>query len=212
MKKVFMACALILSLCYLGGCSKDDEAGSGSSKVKGSVEIEGNKFDVKYGYKIYDDEDYTTEYAFYDKDMLKYVGEETPNVEFSAIVFFSEENSVDIIEAVGIAYKTNYYNETGLGYETEYDEVDFYDYGNFSDSKGKVKCSAKKLPMYGFDWKNENDRGQFYANFSIEGSVKNLSDLFEDNTTRGIEVKEVTNPKEVAFLKQLMPKRSGSKK
>lgn len=208
-----MACALILSLCFIGGCSKDDdEAGSGSSKVKGNVEIEGHKFEVKYGYKIYDEEEYGVEYAFYDKDMLKYAGQENPNLEFSAIVFFSEEYNLDAIEAIGIAYKTNLYNETGLGYETEYDEVDFYDYGNFSESKGKVKCSAKKLPMYGFEYDSDNERGLFYANFSIEGSVMNLSDFYEDYSTRGIEIQEVTDPKEVAFLKQHMPKRPVAKK
>ncbi len=124
MKKVFMACALILSLCFIGGCSKDDdEAGSGSSKVKGNVEIDGKKFDVKYGYKISDESGAT--YSFYDKDLMKYAGQENPNVEFSAIIFFSYENEPDIIEMVGIAYKTNPYNDKGYGYDDDeiFDEI-----------------------------------------------------------------------------------------
>ncbi len=206
-----MACALILSLCFIGGCSKDDdEAGSGSSKVKGNVEIDGKKFDVKYGYKISDESGAT--YSFYDKDLMKYAGQENPNVEFSAIIFFSYENEPDIIEMVGIAYKTNPYNDKGYGYETEYDEVDFYDYGSFSESKGKVKCSAKKLPMEGFEYGSENYTGRFYANFSIEGSVKDFSGMYEEYSSRGIEIQEVTDPKEVAFLKRLMPKRPVAQK
>lgn len=207
-----MACALILSLCILGGCSKDDDGpGSGSSKASGNVKVNGKSFDTKFGYKC--EEDGEWEYMFFDKDIIKYVGStETPNIEYSCIDFVCEDNEL-IFVAIGI--NINPRNETGTEYYFEpYEDGDFYDYGSFSLKKGTIKSSAKSLPMTSYDIYSEEYLGTANANFSVEGSPKDVSDLYsgEFYDTRSLDIDVITDPAQIAFLKKLSPKHFISKK
>lgn len=210
LKKLF-ACICVLALCVLGGCSKDDEPGSGGS-VKGSVKVDGKKFDLKSGYKIVSEDDYI-QYIFYDRDILKYMGsEDVPNIEISCLVLLCEGYSTSDLVYVAIGYKQNPSTNSGWGYEGGVEDT-FEEYGSFSVKNGNVKCSAKSLPLYGYMLEDEDDYlGQYDATFSVEGKPTDMSDFIDEYSTRGIEIKEVTDPKEVAFLKQFMPIRPVSKK
>lgn len=206
-----MTCALILSLCFLGGCSKDDdgpESGSvGNGSVKGSVKVDGKKFDLKSGYKIIVDDD-EIEYVFYDQDILKYAGAEgTPNIEISCLALVCEGYSTSDLLYVGIGYKQNPSNNTGWGYEGGV-QGSFEKYGSFSVNKGNVKCSAESLPLRGYILEDdESYLGMYNATFSVDGNPVDMSDFIDEYSTRGIQIVEVTDPNQIAFLKKFMPKR-----
>lgn len=213
MKKFLLVCTVILSLCFIGGCSKDDdEPGSGSSKASGNVKVNGKSFDIKCGYKI---KEYAREwqYMFYDRDILKYVGNtETPNIEYSCIVFDCED---DELAFIGIGINVNPNKETGTEYSFDtYDDGDFYDYGSFSLKNGTLKTSAKSLPVEGFDINTEKHLGTYNVTFSVEGTPKDVTDIFDyDNeNTRGIDVELITDPNQIAFLRKCSPKHSIAKK
>lgn len=204
MKKLLLACTLTLSLCVLGGCNKDDEPGSGKSNVSGNVKIDGKTINLKYGYYLGDEE-----YYFYDRDILKLDMDELMKVELSGLAIECEYDSPNTPEFVSVAYKVNDYKETGIEYYCEVEDLDG-DYISFSNINGKVNCSAKSLPMEGYNLDDEKFLGDFNASISVKGSVNDISDWYDtdDYSTRGIEMKTVTNPKEIALIKSFMPRRS----
>lgn len=215
MKKIFMACALFLSLCCLGGCSKDNEPGS--SKVKGKIEIDGKKVDLKYGYKFesndFEDDDSGTEYAFYNIDMLKYADEngdiiEMPNTEWTglAIMCIGHESTSISPVAIEVAYKIHPYKETGTSYEADVENT-FNAYGSFSVKNGNVKCSAKSLPMEKYAAAGGGYQGVSEVTFSIDGKPLDVTGMYgdDDYSSRGIVITEVTDPKQIKALKSFMP-------
>lgn len=201
MKKLLLACAIILSLCILGGCSKDDDGPSSGGKVKGIVKVDGKSFDVKYGYRIDDGDE--IEYWFSDKEVLKYLQNDVEgvDVEFSSLLINYSVRTANVDDVV-IGYKINNYRETGTYYESARNN-NLEKYISFSDNKGTVKCSSEAFLMIGYTYGNDDDLGSFEASFSFEGKTTNisLSDAYPD--TRSISVTEISEPKQIAFLKSL---------
>lgn len=197
MKNFLMACAFIISLCVFGGCNKDDGPSSGA-KVSGNFKVDGKKVDLKYGY-VYYDGDYT-EYSFFDKDMLSYMKDEVEDFEYSSL-WVSYDNTESYVDEIGIEYKINYYRESGYYYD--YEDYDAYDYVSFNEKNGKVKCSSKSIPVYKYDF-DYKKKGSYDASFSVEGKTMDVSDLDDDDYyTRSIEMKEISDPAQVAFFKSL---------
>ncbi len=207
MKKVFMACALILSLCFMGGCSKDDGPSSGA-KVKGNFKVDGKKVDLKYGYVYYGDT--YTEYNFFDRDMLKYSNYEIEEMDFDySCLWISYDNRISQVDEISLEYKINDYKETGTYYDN--DDDDIYKYLSFSDNNGKVKFSSKSIPLkkYNYDYKK---LGEYQGSFSVDGKTKDIYDNEEDFfDTRGIIVTEISTPKEISFIKSLRHKHKETK-
>lgn len=218
MKNLLSACALILSLCVLGGCSKkDDEPGSGNSQASGTVKIDGNSFDIKFGCKVEAEEDGTryTSYTFFDKDITKYIGSSHPDIEYSCIDFYCEENEMMYMF---IGTNVNPSKNTGKQYYFDLydniDDYDYYDFGKFSLKNGTISASAKSLPLYGYDINTENSIGTSYATFSVEGKPKALTDLInkESENSRGMDITVITDPDQISLLKNFLPKRTIVKK
>lgn len=202
MKNIFLACALILSLCFFGGCSKDDGP-SGGAKVNGNFKVDGKKVDLKYGYVFYDG-DYT-EYSFFDKDMLAYMADEVEDFEYSSL-WVSYDNNESYVDEIGLEYKVNYYRDSGIYYD--YDDLDAYNYVSFSEKNGKVKCSSKNIPVTKYDL-DFNKKGTYDASFSVEGKTLDVSDLDdEDYSTRGVEMTKITDPIQVDFFKSLKKRKA----
>lgn len=203
MKKIILACMVILSLCVTGGCSKDDGPSSGS-KVKGNFKVDGKQVDLKYGYVFYDGDD--TEYSFFDRDMLKYIDEdiEDLDIEYSSlwINYYNRKSKVDYVT---LEYKINHYRETGYYYDNDDDDV--WDYVSFSVKNGEVKCSSKSIPVTKYDYEYDKNRGEYDASFSVEGKTMDVTDLEEEYyDTRAVALTEVSDPKQITFLKSLRMK------
>lgn len=207
-----MTCALILSLCCLGGCSNDNEPSS--SKVKGKIEIDGKKVNLKYGYKFEyedsaDDDDFQTSYLFYDIDMLKYIDEngditKMPDTDWSCLGIICIGYESTSIYPIVIDIALNSYTGT-MFYGTHVEDT-FNDYGSFSVKNGNVKCSAKSLPIDKWD-ADGVDQGVSNVSFSIEGKPQDLTGLVgeDDYSSRGVVITEITDPKQIKALKSFMP-------
>lgn len=204
MKVYFYACVLMLSLSIVVGCNKSDEPAGKDSNVKGNFLVENVKGEVKYGYVYYED-DGSAEYSFYDRNVLKYIDQELEDidVEFTSI-FFYHDAYYNKIDYVGLTYKVNYYKETGKIYESQ--EEDTYKFVDFSASKDKIKCSSISIPVTGYNLSNNRELGTFDASFSVEGKPKDITDIVDDYDTRGITIIEITDNKEIAFLKAMRMK------
>lgn len=202
MTKHFLPFAILLTLCCLGGCSKDDDSSDVGSDVQGYFRVDGIEGQVKYGYVYYDDSG-IAEYGFYDKNVLDYIGMdfEELDVEFSSISFYY--HPVYQIEDLYFGYKVNYAKESGKVYESEGTPDDYLE---FSTNNGNVKCSSTSIPMTGYDIRDDRELGTFNASFSINGQPLDVSDLVDDYDTRGIEVTQVNDSKEIAFLRSLRAK------
>lgn len=198
-----MAYLLILSLCFFAGCGDDDEPSKGSSEVKGSFKVDGIKGEVKYGYVYYEDSNGCAEYSFFDKNILKYMDADSGEFdqEFTSI-FFDYDDDCSEVEDLELTYKVNFYRETGRVYACERN-VDSY--LNFSVSKRRVKCSSNSIPVIGYHYGYNGEFGTFYASFSVEGIPEDITYLINDYS-RGIEVREVTDSKEIKFLKSIREK------
>lgn len=199
MKNLIFSCAFILCLSVFGGCSKDDGPSAGA-KVDGSVKVDGKKINLKYGYVAYAS-DYD-EYFFYDIDVMKYadVDFDELDVEYSGL-YVSYDNDISNVDEISIDYKINNYEETGSFYT--YDGYDAYKYISFSNKSGKVKCSSKSISVDGYSF-NGTYIDSFDASFSVDGKVKDVTDIRDvGDYTRGIEVVEVTDPKQASFLRSL---------
>lgn len=224
MRKIFFACTLLLSFSVLVGCGKDndDEPGSGngnsgSSNVSsGNVNLGKDSFKAKYAYVVYGsnfDSEYD-EYIFADKDILKYVdmGEDIDDVdeEFST-VYIDYNSRLSYVDDLYIDYKYNGYRGTGFSFEYEEDE-DIDEYVSLSISKKNVKVSTKSLPMVRYNERTGNET-ECKVSFSLEGSPLDVSDYadydddYYDYTRASIEVKEISEPKQVEFLKSFKHKR-----
>lgn len=195
-----MACALILSLCFIGGCSKDDGPSSGA-KIKGNFKVDGKKVDLKYGYVYYDD-DYT-EYSFFDIDMLKYSDLETKDMDFEfSCLWVSYDNSISHVDEISIEYKINYSKQTGTYYD--FDDASRLPDVSLSNTNGKIKCSSKSIPLTKYNFHYNNDFGEYDASFSVEGKAMDMTDFdYNNSESRSVIITEVSEPKEIAFLKSL---------
>lgn len=149
--------------------------------------------------------DGSAEYSFYDRNVLKYIDQELEDidVEFTSI-FFYHDAYYNKIDYVGLTYKVNYYKETGKIYESQ--EEDTYKFVDFSASKDKIKCSSISIPVTGYNLSNNRELGTFDASFSVEGKPKDITDIVDDYDTRGITIIEITDNKEIAFLKAMRMK------
>lgn len=199
MKKLILACAFILCISVLGGCSKDD--GPSSAKVKGSLKVDGKKADLKYGYFYYEDDE--IEYIFCDKDVLKYMDEDgdvKTGVEFTALWLVYDED-ISNIAYMGIDFKVN---NKGGGTYYEYPDADAYNHLSFSAKNGSVKSSSNSIPVVAYDF-DENEIGSSNASFSVEGKTMDLYEYFSDrdDNTRSIPVTEVTDQKQISILRSL---------
>lgn len=206
MKKNFLTYAVILFLCVMGGCSKDDDGPSKGSNVEGNVKVDGNNINLRYGYAYYGSDH--SEYTFSDINLLKYIDEdfEDVDVEYSALAFYYDDYNSEI-EDVAINYKINEYRETGYFYEYEEDDADSY--VTFSQKNNNVSFSSRSIPMEGYKVSNDKHLGTFNASFSVNGKVKDISDLIDDDySTRSIAVVEVTDTKQIAFLRSIFKKHS----
>lgn len=203
MKKYYIACSLILSMYLWAGCSKDNEPSKESTEVKGTFKVDKIKGEVRYGYVYYEDNKGGVEYSFYDKDILKYLDIEPDELdeEFTSIFFYYDADC-SRIEDIELGYKVNYLKETGNTYVCE----KYADrYLNFSASKGIVRCSSNSIPVIGYELGNIEELGSLDASFSVEGTPKDITDL-ANAYTRGIEVREITDSKEIAYLKSIKGK------
>lgn len=185
----------------LVGCSKDDDGPSGSSNTEGNAKVDGKTLNLKYGYAYYGDS--FTEYYFYDKDVMKYIDQdiEELDIELSSL-WIDYYPSRSEIKGLALEYKINEYKETGTYYEYEANE-DIEDYVSFSEKNSYVKCSSKSIPLEGYSY-NDRYLGSFDASFSVEGKVLDVSDyVVDDYSTRAIEVQEVSDAKQLLFLRSL---------
>lgn len=207
MKKIFLACTLILSLCLIGGCSKDDGPSSGS-KVKGNFKVDGKNVDLKYGYVYYGDT--YNEYYFYEQDMLKYEDEDIDNLDMEiSCLCIDYDNKKSRVDYVGFEYKINYYRETGIYYDNEDDDV--YEYVSFSAKNGNLKCSSKSISMTKYDYDYNKKRGDYDASFSVNGKVMDVTDFDEEYyDTRCLAMTEISDPKQIAFFRSLRLKQRKS--
>lgn len=188
----------------MGGCSKDDDGPSKGSNVEGSAKVDGKTINLRYGYAYYGSS--YTEYYFYDKDMMKYIDKdiEDIDVEFSSLwIDYDTRNSE--IEGVAIEYKINAYKGKGTIYEYHQDDADISI--SYSIKNNTVSFSSKSIPLDGYLFDSEDCIGTFKSSFSVEGKVKDISDLDDDYySTRSIEIVEVTDAKQISFLRSLVKK------
>ena len=207
MKQLLLTYGFILLMILTGGCSKDDEPGSGNAKANGEYVIDGQKFDLKYAYVYVEDDCY--EYSFYDTDVLKYVekGQDIDEVdkEISSL-YISYNTDIMEVDEVIIDHKMNGYRGTGVSY-SYYNRSGCGEYVSFTSKGNKVKAYSESIPLDGYNYGTGRYTGECIGAFSVEGNPKNvtyLDDLEEyENFSRGMEVVEVSDPKQISFLKSL---------
>lgn len=195
MKKILLACMCILSLCVLGGCSKDDDPSSGG-KVTGNVKVDENSFEVKYGYYNYDDE--VGVYFFFDKDVLKYLDEDgniQDGTEYSQLTVVYDK-LISKVTDVTVYYKYSTYGEEERGYVYDYPQKDAFEYVSFSEKNGSVNISSKGIELEPYGYK---PYGSCVASFSVEGKPTDLGG-YEDYS-RSVPMTEITDSQMRALLK-----------
>lgn len=219
MKQIFMTLAVIASLCVFGSCSKEGDGPKGG-KVSGNVQLDGNKFSVKYGYLFGDERDFDV--VFCDKDVSKYIivdgydeDDDAPDIEISYVGITKYRSQ---IEGIDLAYKAN--PKRGKGYYYDNYDSNLGDKISFSLDGDKVKLSASSITvdkykvLPGGD-SEDNSIGTAKASFDVSGNVKSYYDDYDDydELTRSIDISTdvivtvIKDPKQFARLKALIGKK-----
>ncbi len=199
-----------------GGCSSNDEPGSGNAKAKGEYKVDGTKVSLKYAY-VYSDGD-CYEYNFYDTDILKYlekgIDPEDIDKEISCLYISYDIELMDVDEVI-IDHKINGYRDTGISY-SYYNSRGCSEYVDFSSKGSKVNASSKYIPLEGYNYGTNRWIYDCEGSFSVEGNPKDvtyLDDIYEyEAYSRGIEIIEITDQKQISFLKSLRMKHRNSSK